>query len=321
MLGLASPPVAASADERTYASQPGIFFPSPRRVDRRIPGLPHHVSINDLGFRGPQVPLKKPQGEFRIAMIGDSFTWGDYVDDEETLPAQLEAVLRTSCPSVRVLNLGVGGTTIDGQVAMLERAAVLAPDAIVLVGHDNDVLDMRAPTYWTSLATNRARKSQFPASLIYAALRNTALWTVVRQANARLQAPAPMIPRTEGLSDGPPSDLDTLKVLYHQGLRAFADRVRASGTPLLVTAYPSHIALRNPEKTPFAWFEDIVRADSLTYVSAREALLESKLSVDDLYLLPLDGHASARGYRVVAEALARATLQSVAIAGCTPSAS
>lgn len=301
--GLASPPVAVTADERTFTELPGIFFPSRTRTDRRIPGLAHDVSINTLGFRGDDVSRNKPAGEVRIVMIGDSFTWGDYVNDDETLPSQVQRLLRPHCGPVTVLNFGVGGTSIDGQLEMLSRATALAPDAVILVYHDNDVLDMRAPTYWTAMAESRARKSEFPASLMYGLLRNTALWSLTRQTQTRLRAAREVPVYAEGFSAGPPPDLDSLKTRYQEGLREFATRARAMRLPLLVTAYPSHLALTDPESTPFGWFERLAQSDSFRFVSARDALVRSGYSKQALYLLPLDGHASSTGYRVVAEAI------------------
>jgi hypothetical protein len=108
----------------------------------------------------------------------------------------------------------------------------------------------------------------------------------------------------EGFSAGPPPDLDTLKTRYHEGLRAFVASVRDAGIPLLVTAYPSHLAFTDSEATPFAWFERLARAESLRFVSARDALLASGIPKSALYLLPLDGHANATGYSVVAKAIA-----------------
>jgi hypothetical protein len=47
-----------------------------------------------LGYRGANFPAEKRPGAFRILAVGDSFTYGDFVDDGETLPARLEEALR-----------------------------------------------------------------------------------------------------------------------------------------------------------------------------------------------------------------------------------
>lgn len=312
LTGLASPPVAVSADERAYASMQGVFFPSPTRIDRRVAALPHAVSINSGGFRGSEVSLAKPSSERRVLFVGDSFTWGDYVDDAQTLPSQFERSLAPSCPGVRALNFGVGGTTIDGQLEMLERGLALAPDLVVLVFHDNDVQDLRPPTYWSELRANRATKSRFPASLVYGVMRNTALWGVVRQSVARLQAqrrspadPAAAAVRADaGTSAAPTETTDSLRAAYRRQLRAFAARTARAGVPLLVSAFPSHLAFRDARQTDYAWFASTVVAESLSFVDPLPVLRGSSLGVAGLYLLPHDAHASPAGYRLVASALA-----------------
>lgn len=316
MTGLASVPVAVSADERTYSRLTGVFFPSRTRIDRRNAALPHAVSINSLGFRGSEVPLVKPPSEGRVLFIGDSFTWGDYVDDVQTMPSQFERIIGAACPDVRALNLGVGGTTIDGQLEMLERGLALSPDLVVLVFHDNDVRDLRPPTYWTELGEARTQKSQFPASVVYGLLRNTALWGLVRQSVARLQgqrraaADPPPIGSARTTGGSVPDDLDALRETYARALRAFAARTAAVDVPLVVTSFPSHLAFRDTQLTDYGWFAATVAADSLEFVDALAVLRGSRLGEAGLYLLPFDAHASPEGYRLVANALAERVLAS-----------
>ncbi len=302
LTGLASPPVAVSADERAYAKLQGVFFPSPTRIDRRIAALPHAVSINSGGFRGSEVPRAKPSSERRVLFVGDSFTWGDYVDDAQTLPSQFERKIAATCPDIRALNFGVGGTTIDGHLEMLERGLALAPDLVVLVFHDNDVQDLRPPTYWTELRANRASKSRFPASVVYGVLRNTALWAVVRQSVARVQGQRRTA--TEPTAAIPVElPTDSLRVEYRRRLRAFAARATRAGIPLLVTTFPSHLAYRDAGRTDYGWFASTVVADSLEFLDPLPLLRKSPLGVAGLYLLPHDAHASPKGYQMVAEAL------------------
>ena len=315
LTGLASPPVAVTVDERAYARLQGIFFPSPTRIDRRNAALPHAVTINSAGFRGSEISLAKPSTEGRVLFIGDSFTWGDYVDDAQTLPAQFERSIAATCPNVRALNLGVGGTTIDGQLEMLERGLALAPDLVVLVFHDNDVQDLRPQTYWTELRANRASKSRFPASVIYGVLRNTALWAVIRQSVARLQgdrraavdpaAGAPSIRDSVAAAAR-----DRLRSAYRKGLRAFAARTSRTGIPLLVTAFPSHLALRDAQSTDYGWLASTVVAESLAFLDPLPVLRGSSLGETALYLLPHDAHASPTGYQLLAEAVTKRVLSS-----------
>lgn len=80
------------------------------------------VSIDGDGMRrnGPSAP---PAGDRVIAVVGDSFTFGDQVDDDATWPAQLEGILGKP-----VKNGGVFGYSLTQAVlraeAMLERFPV-----------------------------------------------------------------------------------------------------------------------------------------------------------------------------------------------------
>src|SRR5439155_18563168 len=61
------------------------------------------VSTNSLGLRGPEVSKDKKPGEKRVLLVGDSFTWGWGVNDDQTFAACLEHLL----VGVKVINLGL----------------------------------------------------------------------------------------------------------------------------------------------------------------------------------------------------------------------
>lgn len=65
--------------------------------------------VNALGFRGPKFDPQQKRGRLRIFCSGGSTTAGDYVDDHETWPAQLESKLRSEGLEVEVINAGVQG--------------------------------------------------------------------------------------------------------------------------------------------------------------------------------------------------------------------
>lgn len=66
---------------------------------------------NSLGFRGDEIPIPKPPGEFRIACIGGSTTYEGAVQDYKlAYPQLLEARLKEKGYSnVRVINAGLSG--------------------------------------------------------------------------------------------------------------------------------------------------------------------------------------------------------------------
>src|SRR5712692_2872638 len=165
-----------SVTSEQYRRIPGIFAPNQRALDQRKPELAFWVTIDSLGYRGADFPRVKPRGEFRVFVAGDSFVYGDFVEDAETFPAWLARFLSSRCENVRVINGGLGGATIVDESPMIDRATALDLDLILLVFTENDVTDLAGTPMWARLAENRRAKSRFPLSVAYPLLRRTALW-------------------------------------------------------------------------------------------------------------------------------------------------
>jgi hypothetical protein len=80
----------------------------------RVRSAESTITIDDQGFRSNGSEM--PSGGAPILAVGDSFTFGDEVSDEETWPANLEGIL-----SRRVLNGGVSAYGFDQIVLRTER--------------------------------------------------------------------------------------------------------------------------------------------------------------------------------------------------------
>ena len=310
--GLASPPAVISANLEQAARNPGVFVPRATVMNRGVARFPHRITVNSLGYRGAEVARVAPAGESRVFVAGDSFTWGDLVNDEETLPVKLEQSLTPSCPGVRVINGGVGGTTIDGHREMIRRAMVLQPDAVVLVFYDNDVAEMAPPSFWDVMAANREAKSKFPLSLIYSSLNRTATWVVLRRAAERL--------RTLRATEAGPSarDDDFFKrsaeehsAKYAEHFRALVAELRAHAIPLALVRYPAHIALVDPSVhfNHGPWLATLTSELGVPFLDLTSTLDASGLSLEQLYFLPWDGHARPVGNQMAGAAVSEFLLQ------------
>ena len=55
---------------------------------------PTKVNINKAGFRDYEYSVDKPEGVFRIAVLGDSLIFGFGVNLEDTFPKVLERMLK-----------------------------------------------------------------------------------------------------------------------------------------------------------------------------------------------------------------------------------
>ena len=84
---------------------------------------------------------------YHILAVGDSFTFGPFISDMDTWPAQLEAELHNRDPQrpVQVLNAGIAGYTIADELAHLQdKGVALNPDMVIIQVYPNDVSDYRA---------------------------------------------------------------------------------------------------------------------------------------------------------------------------------
>jgi lysophospholipase L1-like esterase len=102
-------------------------------------GIP--AQANSLGFRDAEATLEKSPGTYRILMVGDSFTVGANVEQDDAYPQVLERLLNSSdSRNIEVLNSGVGGYEPFHYAAFVENyAADYNPDMLLLgffVGND-----------------------------------------------------------------------------------------------------------------------------------------------------------------------------------------
>ena len=96
-------------------------------------------------LRGPERPVAKPPGIYRILVAGDSLAYGVNVDGDKIYSARLEAMLnRHAAPDRRfeVLNLGCSGYRIQQVVARIrKRGLKYQPDLIIYGCWLDDVVD------------------------------------------------------------------------------------------------------------------------------------------------------------------------------------
>ena len=86
------------------------------------------VSNNSLGMRDVEVGEKRP-GEYRVAFLGDSFTWGVGVSYGE----RFTEVAGKLDPGIHTLNFGVSGFSPVQYLFQVDRVFALKPDYVVLV--------------------------------------------------------------------------------------------------------------------------------------------------------------------------------------------
>ena len=100
------------------------------------------VRINSTGQRNTEILRLKPDGVYRIVMLGDSLTFGWGVEEEQTSSRRLERMLnsaRSSAKRVSIVNAGVGNYNTKMQAAWLvAEGDIYEPDMIILNYFIND---------------------------------------------------------------------------------------------------------------------------------------------------------------------------------------
>ena len=97
---------------------------------------------NSKGLRDEEYPYQKPEGTYRILVLGDSFAYGDGVQRSEAFPEILESLLKKH-GSFEVINTGVTGYGITQETLYYETEGYkYEPDLVMLVFFHNDLTDL-----------------------------------------------------------------------------------------------------------------------------------------------------------------------------------
>lgn len=113
------------------------------------------IKTNSLGLRNQEIADPKPEGTKRILYLGDSFTVGIGVRDEQSYPRQTETMLNQIImgQKIETINAGLNGAETSYYYLFLKNSAELIKPDIVVIGFmpSNDVYDDQFKPYWSRL--------------------------------------------------------------------------------------------------------------------------------------------------------------------------
>ena len=147
------------------------------------PQLGWDYQIAASRIRGPRKTGPKPAGMFRVITLGDSFTWGIEVGEDEHFPHYLEKILQGR-RAAEVFNMGVGSYGIDQMLLKyLSHGRQLRPDVVVLgiYPHDYDRTRLSFYSYSKPIFRRDGKTGQYvlenvpvpPPKEVYASLTNS----------------------------------------------------------------------------------------------------------------------------------------------------
>lgn len=272
------------------------------------------IRINQAGFRDRPHPLEKPEGAWRIAVMGDSFTFAMGVDLEQSFHQVLAANLAESYPSTEILAFGVAGYQLWQHLALLRhRVLDYQPDVVVLALFLDDIERPRSPVGQAGWAPHNPFVELLPP------LENPSrLWTLLGNINRllevryRYQRGADHLKGIEARRTAvdefyqqvqfgklPPQNYQD----FADTLASFVSEVRSSGARCLLAYIPDASQLHQPRRQDInARIDALARELEVGFVD----FTPSFESVEDpaaLYLFPLDAHTSATGHRLMAQTL------------------
>jgi lysophospholipase L1-like esterase len=222
------------------------------------------ITINAQGWRDDEVTLSKPAGVFRIALVGDSVTFGGRVEAKNNFATQLEWNLDAQAPGrFQVLNFGVPGYSTWQELSLLQdKVWNYAPDLVLLSFVMNDLYDNNQASQLDYLSMSRLQgvaKFMREHSAFYRFMREklltvraqaanrdpcagqdpsfcwNATWPLLDQfivASRQRQVPFAVVifPVDEQMRDQPDPNI---KVRYQDELRAYAEKNQIPAIDLL----------------------------------------------------------------------------------------
>lgn len=223
-LRLAGWPKATNA---TFAHNEVYWITDPNLVkqprDHKEMGTTFAVTTDANGLRAPNHPEEKPDGVFRVMTLGCSTTFGWGVDDDESYPARLEALLQGDGHKVEVINGGQPGYTSFQGLWLWDRTLKLYHPDLVIFGYI--VQDARKVAYSDKSQAILQHNADFLKENVLYQLR---LFLGLRELvdHFRIQQK-----ESGEVYRVPPDE-------YVENIRAFKERIEAVGAKMMFFGFP-----------------------------------------------------------------------------------
>lgn len=256
------------------------------------------IATNSLGYRDRE-PGPKDPNRYRIAVIGDSFTWGQGIEAQERFTNRIEASLG---PRYEVLNFGIPGHDMPEHLQVLDRVLTLEPAFVLLQLFINDFETpaMQRPRP-RPLISDEAARGWGRSSALYDLVNGR--WVQIQEATGITETYVHYLERN--LRD--PSSPNA-KLAFGM-LQQFLEKAKAAGVRAGIVLFPMTDAMGpRGANYPVGFIHDRVRqiaADShVPYLD----LLPAFSTYDDprsLWVSPFDAHPNALANKRAAEEILR----------------
>lgn len=279
------------------------------------------VRKNNLNYRGKDVVVPKPKGVFRIMVLGDSFTWGAGLAENNRYSNILDSLLTSYFPDLKidVVNCGrSSSSTIDERDSLLRLKNIVAPDLLVVGFCVNDP-QPKYENYSVELEKFDARWADFCKGLIvnFSYLKLNYLGDLLSQSIYKMGEKFGSYPdATKALDNAYKTDSQAWNSFVGalKDIKTISDSMHCQ-QPILATFNQigsidtgEKLTQEQSEKLKIAkgWFKQVIATgsslgyDAIDYDPVFNSL-KGKIKMKDLPVSPLDGHPSAMLNRIYAD--------------------
>ncbi len=237
--GMASPEVFVILIPWRWRAFVGGYRPDYYETDAYPQYPKSEFWTNSRGFRDEEVTVPKPPGVYRIVCIGGSTTVEGPRNDL-TYPKILQQLLRDhfNTNAIEVINCGVDGGSIRGQVFQYDECLALEPDLVIHYNYVNDTGDLM-----NSVLKKTVLRSEWRKNILDVLVKSQFLTRRLRRFWS------PMMPTKTNYRE-------EIEAMLMPSLKELCERTQARGARFALSsfAYPDIASL--PEKEKY-WFRNI----------------------------------------------------------------
>lgn len=250
------------------------------------------ISINSHGFRGPEYTVTPAENTIRIALLGDSETFGQRLQEEDTFGHCLESVLneqRNDSFNYEVLNFGFPGlNTMQYFHVLKERAIQFQPDLVLVYYNLNDVI--------LEQVTSLNKKGYLDYAYLGTLYKS---WQLMRQPSVykKLHKSGDLIPFYQNLYQSKNAQK------CYRALTDMADYLNERGIPFFIIIAPEVIGFQNFEQYPYKNIHkqlSTLQKENLKVIDPLESLTALNVEPTDLWVLPIDCHKNKTANQAIA---------------------
>jgi lysophospholipase L1-like esterase len=252
---------------------------------------------NVWGYRERDFAEWPESGTYRIAVIGDSYTYGQGVAEAERLTSRLETALNDGAGAFEVLNFGIGGANYEQNTASVELALDHAhPDFVLIQWLINDVDD---PAFYMP------RPLRLGGSAHQYLHPHSALYYIANRAWGSLQRRLGLVGESDYYVDQYATPDSPLAVRARARLEGMLRKAKERGVPVAMFLWPPAL-VEDYDYSRYAFIYDQVlatcEAENVPCLDLRPTFVGERAG-DGLVVNRLDTHPNGRANGLAAAAV------------------